>query len=192
MAEPTRRKNWSEVKARLEALDRKGLVSLLGDLYDANVANRRFLHSRLTPGSRAIEEYRRLVADAIYPDPFSTRRISVRDAAAAIVEYRRSTGDVSGTVDLLLTLVEAGTEQAADLGYGDEAYFDALQIRLDAVAKAFDTLPAEVRPNVRARLGRIQVRAHDVGWGFGDAVDELVHALDARAARVRPGKVDRR
>ena len=192
MAEPTRRKKWSEVKARLEALDRKGLVSLLGDLYNANVANRRFLHSRLTPGTRAVEEYRRLVADAIYPDPFSKRRVSVRDAAAAIVEYRRSTGDASGTVDLMLTFVEAGTEQAADLGYGDEASFDALQIRLEAVAKEFDTLPAEVRANVRAHLARIQVRAHDVGWGFGDAVDELVHALDARAARVRPGKVDRR
>ena len=38
----------------LEAFGRKGLVSLLGELYDANVANRRFLHSRLTPGSRAI------------------------------------------------------------------------------------------------------------------------------------------
>jgi hypothetical protein len=38
MAEPTRRKKWSEVKVRLEALDRKGLVSLLGDLCDANVA----------------------------------------------------------------------------------------------------------------------------------------------------------
>ena len=49
----------------------------------------------------------------------------------------------------------------------------------------FDTLPADVRENVRARLGLIQVRAHDVGWGFGDAVDELVHALGARAARVR-------
>jgi hypothetical protein len=190
MTEPTRRKKWSEVKAQLEALDRKGLVSLLGDLYEANVANRRFLHSRLTPGSRALEEYRRLVADAIYPDPFSKRRVSVRDAAAAIVEYRRSTGDASGTVDLMLTFVEAGTEQAADLGYGDEAYFDALQIRLDAVAKEFDTLPAEVRASVIARLGRIQVRAHDVGWGFGDAVDELVRVLDARV-RVRPAKVDR-
>ncbi len=192
MAEPTRRKKWSEVKARLEALDRKGLVSLLGDLYDANVANRRFLHSRLTPGSRDIEEYRRLIADAIYPDPFSKRRVRVRDAAAAIVEYRRSTGDASGTVDLMLTFVEAGTEQAADLGYGDEAYFDALQIRLDAVAKELDALPAEMRANVRARLGRIQMRARDVGWGFSDTVDELVHALDARAARVRPGTVDRR
>jgi hypothetical protein len=192
MAEQTKRKKWSDVKARLEAFDRNGLVSLLGDLYDASVANRRFLHSRLTPGSRAIEEYRRLVADAIYPDPFSTRRISIRDAAAAIVEYRRSSGDVSGTVDLMLTFVEAGTEQAADLGYGDEAYFNALQIRLDAVAKEFDSLPADVRATVKARLGRIQARAHDVGWGFGDAVDEVVHALDARADRVRPGKVRRR
>ena len=192
MAEPTTRKKWSDVKARLEAFDRNGLVSLLGDLYDASAANRRFLHSRLTPRSRDIEEYRRLVTDAIYPEPFSKRRVSVRDAAAAVVEYRRSTSDASGTVDLMLTLVEAGTEQAADLGYGDEAYFDALQIRLDAVAKEFDTLPADVRAKVRARLGRIQVRAQDVGWGFSDAVDEMLHALDARAAQVTPGKVDRR
>lgn len=192
MAERTKRKKWSDVKARLEACDHKGLVSLLGELYAASVANRRFLHSRLTPGSRAIEEYRQLVADAIYPDPFSKRRVSVRDAAAAIVEYRRSTGDAAGTVDLMLTLVEAGTEQAADLGYGDEAYFDALQIRLDAVATEFDTLPADVRAKVRARLGRIQVRAQDVGWGFSDAIEEVVRVLDARAARVRPGKVNRR
>lgn len=74
MAEPTRRKKWSEVKARLEVLDRKGLVSLLGDLYDVNEANRRFLYSRLAPGGRAIEEYRRLVADAIYPDPGEVRQ----------------------------------------------------------------------------------------------------------------------
>jgi hypothetical protein len=184
MAEQTKRTTWSDVKARLEAFDRKGLVSLLGELYSASVANRRFLHSRLTPGSRTIEAYRRLVADALYPDPFSTRRVSVRDAAAAIVEYRRSTGDASGTVDLMLTFLEAGTEQAADLGYGDEAYFNALQIRLDAVAKAFDSLPVEIGATVRARLGRIQVRARAVGWGWSDAVDEVVHALDARAARV--------
>lgn len=192
MAERTKRKKWSDVKARLEAFDHKDLVSLLGELYAASVATRRFLHSRLTPGSRAIEEYRRLVAGAIYPDPFSKRQVSVRDAAAAIVEYRRSTGDVSGTVDLMLTFMEAGTEQAADLGYGDEAYFNALQIRLDAVAKEFEALPADVRATVRARLGRIKMRAQDVGWGFSDTVDDVIHALAARAARVRPGQVNRR
>jgi hypothetical protein len=192
MAEPIKRKKWSDVKAQLEAFDRTGLMSLIGDLYDASPANRRFLHSRFTHGSRAIKEYRRLVTDAIYPDPCSKRQISVRDAAAVIVEYRRSTADVSGTVDLMLTFVEAGTEQAADLGYGDDAYFNALQIRLDAVAKEFDSLPADVRATVRARLGRIQARAQTVGWGFGDAVADVVHALDARPARVRPGKLGRR
>ncbi len=184
MAEPKRRRTWSEVKARLQTFDREGLVSLVADLYDASAANRRFLHSRLTPGSRTVEEYRRVVAGAIYPDPFSTRRVSIRDAAAAITAYQRATADASGTVDLMLTFVEAGTEQAADLGYGDEAYFNALEKRLEAVVKAFDTLPASARANVRARLERIQARARDIGWGFGDAVDEAVHALDGpRQAR---------
>jgi hypothetical protein len=74
-----------------------------------------------------IEEYRRLVADAIYPDSFSCRQISVRDAGAAITAYRRSTGDLFGTIDLMLTFVEAGTEQAIDLGYGDDADFSAIR-----------------------------------------------------------------
>ncbi len=86
VAEQTKRKRWSDVKARLEAFDRKGLVSLLGNLYDARVANRRFLHARLTPGSRAIDEHRRLVAGAIYPNPFSKRRVvHALDARAARV-----------------------------------------------------------------------------------------------------------
>jgi phage-related protein len=60
--------------------------------------------------------------------------------------------------------------------------FNALQTRLDAVAKEFATLPADVRAKVRARLSRIQIRAQDVGWGFSDAVDDVIHALDARTA----------
>lgn len=53
----------------------------------------------------------------------------------------------------------------------EATYFDALQIRLDAVVNEFETLPADVRTKVRARLGRIQVRAQNVGRGFSDAVD---------------------
>jgi hypothetical protein len=34
------------------------------------------------------------------------------------------------------------------------------------------------------------MRAQDVGWGFNAAVDDVIHALDARAARVRPGLID--
>lgn len=112
----SKRKRWTDLKARLETFDRAGLLGFIADLYEANPANRRFFESRLLPESGAIEGYRRIVATAIYPDPFSRRPVSVREANAAIAEYRRATGDVVGTVDLMLTFVEAGTEQAVDLG----------------------------------------------------------------------------
>jgi len=118
-----------------------------------------------------------LVADAVYPDPFSRRRVSLRDATTAITEYRRSTGDVPGTVDLMLTFIESGTEQAADLGYGDEAYFSALERKLDAIAKAWADLSAEARAEAATRLDWVRKRAKVVGWGYGDYVEDVVAAL---------------
>lgn len=168
------------MKVRLETFDRQGLVRLIGDLYRASCANRRFLEARLVPESAGVEAYRRIVATAIYPDPFSKRPISIRDAAAAITDYKRSTGDLAGTVDLMLTFVEAGTEQAADLGYGDDAYFNALVSRLNAVAKVFADLPEAVRETTLARLERIRSRARNIGWGYGDDVDDIVTTLERR------------
>ncbi len=77
----------------------------------------------------------------------------------------------------MLTFIEAGTEQAADLGYGDEAYFAALEAKLDAVAKAWRTLPAEVRALATPRLACVQQRSEDIGWGYGDYVREVVARL---------------
>src|SRR2546428_12744775 len=132
--------SWNDIKTKLATFDLKGLLGLVHDLYEASAANRRFLHARLLPSPSALEKYRRLVADAVFPDPFSRRRVSLRDATAAITEYRRSTGDLAGTVDLMLTFIESGTEQAADLGYGDENYFSALENKIDAVTKSWHTL----------------------------------------------------
>lgn len=168
------------MKARVETFDRTGLLGLIADLYEASPANRRFLESRLFPASGAIEEYRRMVRAAIYPDPFSRRRISVRDASAVITEYRRATGDVAGTVDLMLSFVEAGTEQAVDLGYGDDAYFNALENKLNAIAKAFDELPARARCTMTARLRRVRDRGKDIGWGYGDLLDQVVTKIERR------------
>ena len=172
-----RQPSWADIKTKLEEFDSKGLVGLVRDLYEASTANRRFLHARLIPSPSAVEKYRRLVADAVFPDPFSRRRVSLRDATAAITEYRRSTGDVAGTVDLMLTFIEAGTEQAADLGYGDEDYFSALENKVDAVAKSWPALPAEARTKALGRLDWVSKRATAVGWGYGDYVDDVVARL---------------
>src|SRR5438093_12363217 len=187
-----RQPSWTDVKTRLEALARRGLVGLVHDLYEANTANRRFLQARLLPSPNAVEKYRKLVTEAVFPDPFSQRRVSLRDGTAAITEYRRSTGDGEDTVDLMLTFIEAGTEQAADLGYGDESYFSALEDKLDAVATSWPTLPADARAKAATRLAWVQTRAKDIGWGFGDYVDDVVARLnrmdrEPRASARKPG-----
>ncbi len=69
--------------------------------------------------------------------------------------------------------------------------FAALQIRLDAVAKEFDALPADVRANARARLGRIHVRAHDVGWGSAMLLTNwCTHSTFAQPEQARQGVID--
>ena len=125
------------------------------------------------------------MADAIYPDPFSRCRISVRDAGAVITEYRRSTGDLAGTVDLMLTFVEAGTEQSVDLGYGDDDYFDALENKVKAIVNALDELPATVRATAVDRLIHVRDRAKNIGWGYGDALNDVVRRLERRAESTR-------
>jgi hypothetical protein len=69
---------------------------------------------------------------------------------------RLATGDESGAVDLMLAMVEAGTEQAVDLGYADEAYFASLERVLASVVDALPSVPESARPTIVQRLRRMQ------------------------------------
>src|SRR5581483_9493495 len=100
---------WARVKASLEKMDRIGLMALIHDLYEIDGLNRRVLHERFAPNNATFERYRHLVRAAVFPDPLSQRPIRLREATATIPEYQRATGNITGTVDLMLDFVEAGT-----------------------------------------------------------------------------------
>ena len=184
----SRSKNrWNAIRKQLDPFDRAGLIGLIEDLYRADLNNRRFLESRLLNDTGVIEEYRRKIVRAIYPDPFSRRPISIRDASAAIAHYTKATGDRIGTIDLLVSFVEAGTEQSADLGYGDDKYFAALERKIEAIDNAFDDLPAEARAGILRRLNGVRQRAEGIGWGYGDYVADTVARIEERTtAAIRP------
>jgi hypothetical protein len=159
----TKRPTWSHSKANLTMMDRVGLIALIRDLDEVDALNHRVLHARFAPDGTTIDQYRRLVRAAVFPDPLSQRPIRLRDAAATIREYTQATGDVAGTIDLLLEFVEAGTEQAADLGYGDDAYFTALERKVKEILRLLDELPNSERraPTERiAQLGLAQRAQH--------------------------------
>ena len=175
-----KRASWSKVKASLSSMDRAGLVGVICDLYEASTSNRRFLHARFVPAAYTLGEYRDLVNKAVFPDPLSQRPIRLRDAAAAITAYKRSTGDLVGVVDLLLTFVEAGTEQAADLGYGDEAYFSTLERKVDEAVSMLDALPDEARGEAVARLIQLAEYQQKIGWGYGDYLADVAAGVQRR------------
>jgi hypothetical protein len=103
---------------------------------------------------------------AVFPDPLSQRPIRLRDATATIREYTKATGDVAGTIDLMLEFVEAGTEQAADLGYGDDAYFTALERKVNEIVRLLDQLPNGERRAPTERLARLGAYQSTIGWAM--------------------------
>lgn len=188
MVRRSNKRKWSDIKARLRTFDRRSLLALVGDLYRTSDDNRRLLHARLLERATEIMEYRRLVSDAIFPDPVSRRPIRIGEAKRLIREYNLATGDASGTVDLMLTMLAAGTEQAVELGYGDDTYFAALETTMDAAVKLLADLPAESRREATQSLVRIAKRAGGIGWGYGDYVCEVAaRAETLTGGTARPG-----
>jgi hypothetical protein len=171
---------WAQVKASLDGMDRAGLLGVVRDLYEAAETNRRFLHARFVPAAAALEEYRQRVRTAVFPDPFSQRPIRLRDATATIAEYKRATGDLAGTVDLMLEFVEAGTEQAADFGYGEDAYFAALERKVKEVVQSLDALAERDRDAATARVVKLGKYEGMIGWGYGDFLADVAAAVQDR------------
>jgi hypothetical protein len=169
----TREAGWGAVKRVLKGLSATALMALVHDLYEVSPENRQFLRGRLLPSAADLEKYRSRVMDAVFPDPLSRKWVRISEAERLIRHYRLSTGDQTGVIDLMVAMVEAGTEQAADLGYADEAYFAALERALRSVVDALPSLPEPARSSVALRLRHLAERAKSTGWGYGDAVREI-------------------
>lgn len=182
----TREAGWGAIKATLKGFDASELVTLVHDLYHASPENRQFLRGRLLRSPADLERYRRQVAEAVFPDPFSSKPVRVGEAQRLIKHYRLSTGDESGTVDLMLAMVEAGTEQAVDLAYANEAYFVSLERVLESVVGALPSVPESARLTIVERLRQLAKKAESTGWGYGDAVREITMAAISPGAGRRP------
>ena len=179
MANKSKKPAWASVRAQLQKMDPAALVNLIGDIYRSSAEDRCFLHARLLGSEIELDKYRQLVEDAIYPDPLSRHPVRVNEAKRLIRHYRQATSDIEGTVDLMLSFVEAGTEQAADLGYGEERYVKALEKALDGVADAVAELSPDLRWDAVERIHEIAIRAKSIGWGYCDYTQEIASRMNA-------------
>ncbi len=176
---------WSELKRILEGLPRQALIDLLKGLYRLSPQNKAWLTARFAPPQanreyfdRSRQRVIRLVYDPQRKFPSMPR---FRDAKKVISEYKKAAGDPAGTLDLMLTCVERGHAFTKDVGDIDIPFYEALINTLERFTRDLQRLPdwpGLYETRFRQRLLALAATA-DIGWGYGDAVQEIVGQLDA-------------
>ena len=95
----------------------------------------------------------------------------------AIRDYRKATGNLSGTAELLMTFVETGTEFTRDYGDMDEAFYSSVESALLELAGLLRGAAQCMYPQFSERLERVTEISEGIGWGFHDFVVDVIWQL---------------
>jgi hypothetical protein len=177
---------WTQIRTLLKDARNDVLLDILKGLYDLSPQNKAFLRSALSPEQgdpELLEKSRKQVIRAIYPlnvnFPDYPR---FGESRKAIRAYQKATGDVKGTLDLMLTHVERGNDYTNDFGDIDERFYIALETML---GNAIDLLlkqkkAQELYEHFGQRFQKLGRATRDIGWGYGDNVSDMIDELQNR------------
>jgi hypothetical protein len=177
-------RKWSELRKALAQWEPPELIDLVKELYDAAPANRDFLHARLVANAdddSVLKPYRERITTQFYPKR-GFGKLKLAEARKAIRDYRTATGNVAGTIELMLTFVEDGTAFTCEYGDINEAYYNSLESVLLEMVTLLCEAGAELYPRFRDRVQQLATNANRIGWGYGDCVRDQVAYLEDELA----------
>lgn len=184
---PTRKPGgWSAARRHLATLDRPALLALVKDLYDSSAENRDFIQARCQTadsGGEVLETYRKKIVEQFFSkraDGLGALKLGV--VRKAIRDYRKATGNLSGTAELLMTYVESGAEFTHDYGDIDERFYNSVESALVELAGLLRGEAHEMYPQFSERLARVEQMSEGIGWGFGDFVGDVIWQLEEELA----------
>lgn len=175
--------SWTDINKQLQELSTEDIIKLMKGLHDLSQQNKAWLRAKLLPvaqDTKYLEDCRRKVANFVYKETKGMPSMPrFREAKKVISEYRKSTSDLRGTLDLMLTYLERGHEFTLDFGDIDEAFYDKLINILEHFAIELRRSPAkyELYEQFRPRLIAIRKNSN-IGWGYGDFIQETVDELE--------------
>ena len=174
--------SWTEIEKQLRELPADEVAKLLKGLYDLSPQNKAWLKSKLLPiaqDTQYLEDCRRKVCNYVYKETKGFPPMPrFGEAKKVINEYRKSTSDMRGTLDLMLTYIERGHQFTLDFGDIDEPFYITLENMWERFAVELRRSPAkyELYEQFEPRLMKMR-RKSDIGWGYGDTVQETVDEL---------------
>ena len=171
---------WSTVRQQLATWEKPALLALVKDFHETAAENRDFIHARSKTGEdsvEAFETYRGKIVEQFFPGR-GDGKLKLGEARKAIRDYRKATGDIPGTAELLLTYVESGTRFTHEYGDMDERFYDSVESALDELAALLRGEARGMYPQFRSRLARVEQMTDGIGWGFHDFVGGVVEQLE--------------
>ncbi len=171
---------WQNIRRQLDDWSKPALIALVKDLHDASPDNRDFLLARFQAqddAGVALEKYRHKIVEQFFPAR-GDGKLKLAEARRAIRDYRKATGNLTGTIDLMLTYVENGTEFTHEFGDINESFYNSLESVLNEVAQLLVREGKELYPRFRERVQRLATRADGIGWGYGDALRDQMYQLE--------------
>lgn len=172
----------NDLGRRPQAPQRQGpeaLLALVKDLCELAPANRDFLNARAVPATgnaATFAKYRKRVIDPFYPSR-GEGNLKLGEARKAIREYRKATGDIPGTIELLLVFCETGAEFTNEFGDINERFYDSLGRGLDDLCELVKKQGRESWEAVRDRLDKLVKDTEGIGWGYADDIRYTVADL---------------
>ena len=170
---------WSAVRQQLTTWEKPALLALVKDLYAASDVGRDLVNARCQPAESTeaiLEKYRRKIVEQFFPAR-GFGKLKLGEARQAIRDYRKATGNVEGTAELLMTYVENGADFTRQFGDIDERFYNSIESALTEVAALLRGEARSMYPQLADRLAKTEQMAGDVGWGFGDFVSDAVAQL---------------
>jgi hypothetical protein len=176
---------WRTVRPVLEGWEKPALLTLLKDLHAASDSARDLIDSRCAPAEAApaiLEKARQKVVEQFFPKR-GFGKLKLADARKAIRDYQKTTGNIPGTAELLLTYVENGANFTREYGDIDERFYNSIESALEELAKLLRGPARALYPDFQARLDHVEFITRPVGWGFHDFVAGTVAALEEELGR---------
>jgi hypothetical protein len=161
---------WSELKRQLSQYNQAKLLELISELHSLSADNKRFIEAKVINDDSIIEKYRAIIGKSISTDaPWKkSQQLSLKTAKKAISDYKKATGNIKGTIDLMIYYVERGTEFTCAFGDIDENFYISLELVFSDVLKLMGR--NNYTEEFTNRLATVVDDADGIGWGYYDSI----------------------
>jgi hypothetical protein len=170
---------WTKASECLGGLSKPDLLALVKDLYDLTPANRAFINARCQSegdDGETLEAYRDKIVEQFFPKR-GEGKLKLGEARKAISDYRKATGNVAGVAELLMTYVENGVRFTCEYGDIDERFYNSIESALKELSTLLRKKARKLYPVFCKRLEKIEQQTEGIGWGFHDAIGDVVGEL---------------